>query len=319
MDVLMIGREDPAGMMIAFCNAINRYSEHTARCVLLDTPHSSLYDVDIRECDCMVDDDYSEIEHLLTRSNIIHFHNLIDENVAVGPLCVRDYVHGKAFLHHHHGHHDLFINAAMYSERYRRFHRKVVVSTPDLLKVLPDATWQPNLVPIYDVHFLPRMDHLGSNSCVKLVQAPTRKWQKQTASFRKVTEALKREFSFIETHILVDLPQNDCLRFKRNCHISFDHMNGWFGIASLESLSHGLPTLAGLDDWNIECIRKFTGTTENPWILTRSEEELEEKLRLLIQDPAVRINVGKSSRSFMENYWTEQHALGVLLETYRSL
>jgi glycosyltransferase involved in cell wall biosynthesis len=319
MRIVMIGREDPGGMMIGFTNAINRLTEHQARSIVLDAPRHAHYQIDIMQSELMQEDDYGEIEHLLTQADIIHFHMLIDENVMIGPLCLRDYVHGKRFLHHHHGHHDLFVNASSFTEKYRKLDRRVIVSTPDLLKILPDATWQPNLVPIHQVHYLPRYDHLNATERVKIVQAPTRKWQKQTAVFRKVTDELRNTYPQIELYILTDIPQAECLRFKRNCHISFDHMNGWFGIASLESLAHGLPTVAGLDDWNIECIQNFTGTDEVPWVVARSEDELREKLAKLGHDIPYRVAIGQGSRRFMENHWTEQHALDVLLQTYESL
>ena len=72
-------------------------------------------------------------------------------------------------------------------------------------------------------------------------------------------DRLEEKFPNLERVLIERTAYRDCLRIKRSCHIVFDHMRGWFGIASLESLCQGKPVVAGLDDWNVEQIREFTG------------------------------------------------------------
>jgi glycosyltransferase involved in cell wall biosynthesis len=96
-------------------------------------------------------------------------------------------------------------------------------------------------------------------------------------------------------------------------------MRGWFGIASLESLCHGKPVIAGLDEWNIECIKAFTGADKLPWIIARNQEELEDKLPDLIEDSNLRDHTGRSSRLFMEKQWNEQRVLDLLFKIYEGL
>jgi glycosyltransferase involved in cell wall biosynthesis len=106
---------------------------------------------------------------------------------------------------------------------------------------------------------------------------------------------------------------------KRSCHIAFDHMRGWFGIASLESLSQGKPVVAGLDAWNVGCIREFTGAEELPWVIARDGEQLFRNLESLVRDTQLRERLGKKSRRFMQNCWTEQRCLQILLDMYEIL
>ena len=77
MNILMLGLNDPAGMMIAFANAINRYTEHRARSISLRTVYSVDFEYDL-ELPRIKDEDFSEIEHLLKTSDIFHFHMLMD-------------------------------------------------------------------------------------------------------------------------------------------------------------------------------------------------------------------------------------------------
>lgn len=314
----MITHNDPAGMGIAFTNAINRYTKHRSRLITSTELYGINFEKDIHLPD-IEDDDFGEVEQLLRDADIIHFHLLKDENSHIGPLVIRDYIQGKKIIHHHHGHPDYLINADVYNEKYEKLKRKIIVSTPDLLKVANNAVWVPNLVPIYDVRFMPRFENTIENDTIKVCQSPTRKFHKHTSMFKSVMEGLKKKYSNIETVIIEKTLYVDCLRRKRACHIVFDHMCGWFGIASLESLSHGKPVIAGLDDWNIKCIKEFTGAEKLPWIVARNKEELYERLGALISDEGLRKSSGEYSRKFMEDFWTENHALSILIDQYENL
>jgi hypothetical protein len=318
MKILMITDNDPAGMGISFTNAINRYSDHSCRLVTTAEKYGFEYETDIHLPD-ILDDDFGELEQLLKEADIIHFHVLKDENSHLGPLVIRDYIKGKKILHHHHGHPDYIINAPAYNEKYKRLKRKVIVSTPDLLKVAEDATWLPNLVPLADVHYLPRYEENLPVKPVKICQAPTRKYHKHTAVFSEVMKAIERKYPEVQCVILERMTHIECLKQKRCCHIVFDHMRGWFGISSLESLSHGKPVIAGLDAWNIKCINDFTGTTHLPWLIARDADQLSALLLTLVSDREQRQKSGLDARKFMEQHWTEQRVLAVLLAVYQSL
>lgn len=315
----MITDNDPAGMAIAFANALNRYTEHECRLITTAEKYGFDYEKDIHLPD-LVDDDFGEIEQLLRDSEIFHFHVLKDENSHLGPLVIRDYIKSKKILHHHHGHPDYILNAKTYNEKYRRLNRKVVVSTPDLLKVAENATWLPNLVPLNDVQFLPRYDLALPQDVVKICQAPTRKFHKHTHEFKAAMQSLQQKYPGRVEQVIIELkPYMECLQIKKSCHIAFDHMRGWFGIASLESLSQGKPVIAGLDDWNIDCIKEFTGADELPWVVARNQEELKVQLEMLILDGEKRNDIGVTGRQFMEDRWSEHHVVKKLLEIYNAL
>ena len=64
MNILMITANDPAGMGIAFTNAINRYTEHTCRLITTAEMYGLDFEKDIHLPD-IHDDDFGEVEHLL--------------------------------------------------------------------------------------------------------------------------------------------------------------------------------------------------------------------------------------------------------------
>ncbi len=317
MKILMIAENDPAGMAIAFTNAINRYTEHTARLITLQTRYNVNFESDLHLPN-IADDDFSEVEQLLKDADIIHFHMLFDENRVLGPLLVRDYIQNTALLYHHHGHPDFMANAETYRRRYAESGRCAIVSTPDLLRLLPESTWMPNLVPLYDVQFMPyagmRADH-----DVRICQAPTRKFNKDTQMFLDVMEEITREYPRVQRVVVENQSYFDCLRIKRGCDIVFDHMQGHFGISSLESLAQAKAVIAGLDELNVEQIRLFMGTDENPWVIARDRDQLYARLEELIRDPDRRREVGARARQLMEGHWTEQKVVGKLVSVYEEL
>ncbi len=314
----MITDNDPAGMGIAFTNAINRYTDHACRLITTQERYGLGFEKDIHIPD-INDDDFGEVEQLLKDADILHFHVFKDENSHLGPLIIRDYIKGKEIIHHHHGHPDFLINVDLYNQKYKKLGRKVIVSTPDLLKITENTVWIPNIVPIYDVQFLPRYENSLQNNIVKICQSPTRKFHKHTGELKSVLSELVKRGLDLEILIIEKTPYFECLRLKSSCNIIFDHMRGWFGIASLESLSHGKPVIAGLDNWNIQCIKEFTGSEKLPWLIARNKEELSVTLKDLVNDKDLRQSTGESSRMFMEKYWTEQKALSLLLNEYNGL
>lgn len=317
MKILMITDNDPAGMGIAFTNAINRYSDHTCRLITTQERYGLGFETDIHLPD-IEDDDFGEIEQLLNDADIIHFHMLRDENSHLGPLVIRDFIKEKIIVHHHHGHPDFLINAEAFREKYRRLKRRVMVSTPDLLNVTENAVWIPNIVPVFDAQFMPRYDDNLPGERLRICQSPTRKFHKHTREFKTVMNDLEKRYDHLETIILEKVPYFRCLAIKRTCHIVFDHMRGWFGIASLESLCHGKPVIAGLDDFNQACIREFTGWETLPWHVARNEEDLRKTLIRLIEDNDLRLVSGKASRRFMEEAWNERRVLDRLFDFYRT-
>ena len=56
-----------------------------------------------------------------------------------------------------------------------------------------------------------------------------------------------------------------------------------------------------------------------PWVVARDEEQLHRKISELAEDKALRLETGRKAREYMEKYWTERHAIKVLLNLYEEL
>ncbi len=316
MKILMITENDPAGMGIAFCNAINRYTEHQCRLITTEIRYNFMFKKDLH-VPFLDGDGFDEIRDLLKKADVLHFHMLSDEHMKLGDLKVIDYVKGKKILHHHHGHPGFRSDPLKYQAKYKKLERKSIVSTPDLLKLLPDAEWIPNIVPINDALFMPLKR--AADAKVRVCQAPTRKDLKNTEAFEEVMDSLTQQYDNLEYYIIENTLYSECLKLKQGCDIQFDHMQGYFGVSSLESLSQGKPVIAGLDACNVESIKQFTGVDDIPWLIVRNKKQLEDVFSELIEDEDLREDKGAKSRQFMEFCWTEHQVLDRLINIYNSL
>ena len=316
MNILMITENDPAGTGIAFTNAINKFTDHRCRLITTATRYNFGFEKDLHVPD-LDEEGFREISELLQKADILHFHLLADEYTELGPVRAKEFIAGKAILHHHHGHPDFRSHPEKFREKYHRLKRKVLVSTPDLLKLLPDAVYQPNLVPMNDSGYLP-LSIEGKNG-VRICQAPTRTDLKNTDEFKTVMASLEAKYGNVEGVVIENTRHEECLRIKQVCDIHFDHMQGYYGVSSLESLSQGRPVIAGLDEWNLKCIKEFCGCDDAPWVIARNRDELEDRLEKLIGDEALRNSIGLESRKFMEQHWTEPQVLNNLLRVYEEL
>jgi hypothetical protein len=312
----MITENDPAGMGIAFSRAINRVSEHQCRLVTTATRYNFCFQKDLHVPD-LNEEGLDEIRQLLHEADIIHFHILADENLPLGPINVGDFILRKRVVHHHHGHPDFRTNPEKYRWKYRRRGRKALVSTPDLLHMLPEAHWQPNLVPIHDPLYMPIS--ANGNGSVRVCHSPTRKDLKNTDEFKLVMSSVQSKHRNVECVVVENTRHEICLKIKQSSDIHFDHMQGYFGVSSLEGLSQGKPVIAGVDEWNLKCLKDFTGADELPWIVARDQEQLKQKLIQLVCSAQLRLEVGTRSRNLMERHWNEHVVLAELFRLYDKL
>ncbi|GAB7079294.1 glycosyltransferase [Megalodesulfovibrio paquesii] len=314
MLILMLAENDPAGTAIRFAKAVNACTDHHCRVVTAQTRYAHAWEPDLHVPD-LDPAGLDELEGLLRRADVFHFHMVIDEHYAFGPFTPRDYLRGKRIVHHHHGHHDFRSNPEKFRHKYQQLgRRRLLVSTPDLRCLLPEARWQPNLVPLPEA--IPPLP-----PCPPLIisHAPTRKDLKNTDELLRIVARLQPAFPQLALDLIDNVPHVDCLARKAHSHLTFDHMQGYYGMSSLESLAMGRPVIAGLSGHTRRTICETLGCETLPWLQACTGAELEALLRSLLQDPdTLAFLAGSASRSrqFMEAHWSPERIVGMLLEAY---
>jgi glycosyltransferase involved in cell wall biosynthesis len=312
----MLAINDPAGTAIQFCRALNRHTEHTARLATLETRYTHSWEKDMHLPD-LGPDGVAELGILMREADVFHFHMTCDEHQPFGPHLPADHLRGKAVVHHHHGHHDFRSNPGAFRDKYRRLGRaNLLVSTPDLMHLLPEAAWLPNLVPVDDPLLTPLPGRFDAPGPLRVCHSPTRKDLKNTDDFMAVVRAMAGGPHRLAVDLIDDVPNAECLERKRRCHVLFDHMQGYYGVSSLEGLSQGLAVIAGLDDWNRGQVVRFAGTDDLPWVIATDRDQLADRLRELAGDSGHCRAVGEASRRFMVERWSDRIVAGRLARFY---
>jgi len=316
----MIAVNDPAGTGIAFCRAVNRLERddrHSCRLVTLETRYTHSWGKDLHVPD-LDEAGLAELERLLKTSDVLHFHMTADEHLRLGPFLPADFLAGKAVVHHEHGHHDFRSDPERFRAKYRALGRNnLLVSTPDLLRMMPEARWQPNLVHEQEALFRPaERQWFGP---LNIAHSPTRKDLKNTDDLLAVVDELSRSGLDLRLDLIDNVPNAECLARKQAAHVLFDHMQGYYGVSSLEGLSQGLAVIAGLDAWNRQHVAEFSGTEDLPWVVARNRDELAARLRELAGDLERCREIGAASRRFVEERWSEAKVAGRLADFWDAL
>jgi hypothetical protein len=109
------------------------------------------------------------------------------------------------------------------------------------------------------------------------------------------------------------------LTAKRSSRIVVDEMvTGSYHISGLEGLSQGKPVLSYLDDRARWIMAHFSGTGSSPFINVRMEDAYT-VLDYLLTHPEEAAEIGRNSRIFVENHWSQKILVNHFQDVYQKL
>lgn len=114
-------------------------------------------------------------------------------------------------------------------------------------------------------------------------------------------------------------PLGQALTAKRSSRIVVDEMvTGSYHISGIEGLSQGKPVLSYLDDRARWMMSHFSGTDLCPFINVRMEDAYT-VLDYLLTHPDEVNEIGRESRVFVENHWSQKKLIKHFQEVYEKL
>ncbi len=115
------------------------------------------------------------------------------------------------------------------------------------------------------------------------------------------------------------MPWLDSLKRRRRANIHIDEVStGSYHLSSLEALSQGTVTIAGIAPWMEDIIRKATGCQDIPWVVA-NENNLSSVIENLILDWDSLLEKQRQSRKWMEKYWAPEIIIKDYTKIYESL
>jgi hypothetical protein len=191
----------------------------------------------------------------------------------------------------------------------REKHLEAGLREPSLVKLVvaqyqvrlyPECRPVPNAIPIDDPLHRPA----GAENDPPVVaftpgNCDRRGWRSKGCG--STMAVLKRGFQY---RFVSGAPWVEAMEAKRGCDIAIDEVvTGSYHLCSLEALSLGLATIAGLDERTVDALEAVTGTREHPWILARPNT-LRRELNRLVADDGYRRAKRTEGRAYMERHWS---------------
>jgi glycosyltransferase involved in cell wall biosynthesis len=146
-----------------------------------------------------------------------------------------------------------------------------------------------------------------------VVHAPSNREKKGTRFVIEACEQLPVELDIVE-----GVPHDVARERYARADIVVDQLNaGWHGVFALESMALGKPVVAHLKPDVVE--RSATGYGVRVPIVPATAETLVEALRPLVEEPALRREIGAQSRAYVEQVHDIDHVADRLIDLYGSL
>ena len=185
----------------------------------------------------------------------------------------------------------------------------ILVSTPDLLDVIPDAHHLPVALDLDRWSVEPREN--TRNATFKIVHAPTDPDFKGTAYLLRAVEVLKAEGHDISLEVLREVPRDDALRRIAGADIFVDQLGvGWYGLAAVEAMALGVPTICHIRD-------DLAGYLTPLPLITASKMTIESTLRFVLANRDALPDYGSAGRRFVEKHHDSRAVVATLIDIYR--
>ena len=149
----------------------------------------------------------------------------------------------------------------------------------------------------------------GKDNVVKILHTPNHKGFKGTEFLVQAIEELKAEGIKVELILLENIQNEEVKKIMQDVDILAEQFIGTgYALSGIEGMASGLPVLANLENEAYTRIfRRYSFLNECP-ILSTTPEILKENLKILIQNPELRQELGQAGRAYVEKYHSDKMA-----------
>ena len=253
-----------------------------------------------------IDPSWSRLSALIREASLIHVHGLATYSLLRPELA------SKPFLVHIHGTPD---RASGYLPAFPH-----VVATPDLLDDFPQATFIPNMI---ERTGLEASAPFSGAEPLRIFKSPSLH-DKHQKLFAKMVGAVADRIGERMAYVAPaqPMPHRELCALRASCHISLDHLHGYYGLESLEALAQGLVAVNGLSAVNRRRVASVLGSAP-PFAIAREPAAVGQLLITLVQealtDPARFAARRAKGPAYMAQVHSEEALAELWLRTYRAL
>jgi len=177
----------------------------------------------------------------------IHYHTT--PVVSGLDMLVLKYLLRKKIYIHYHG---TEIRGKKQPFIHKLIADRTFVSTPDLLKDVPDAEWLPNLVIEEEIPFEIRKQYLRSKQVtgpIVILHTPTDRELKGTIYVEEAINKLKQNGYNIDYREISGKSHSEILKEMAKCDVYVDQLIlGWYGVSSIECALMEIPSICFIEE-----------------------------------------------------------------------
>lgn len=173
------------------------------------------------------------------------------------------------------------------------------VTMPSIL-VIDTTAWTPKSVYSYAD---------GANDYVKVIHTPNHRGFKGTEYIIQAVNELIEEGLKIKLVLLEKIPNREVKKLMQEADILAEQLvfTG-YAMSALEGMASGMPVMSNLEhEAYTRVFRRYAYLNECP-ILSTTPENIKTNLRILVQNPKLREELGRAGRQFVEKYHSYQTA-----------
>ena len=318
-----------AGAPIRIVNAINKYSEHSARLITL-TKNNPTYTQRTYPSDLIYDESKDECLSLIENADIVHFHHFFDINSEDNSFGLNFYSstkNGCKFVRHFHTNLDTVLSWTPNDNCLREG-----IINDDLPKfVVPhcaeryflNAKVVPNIIPHDDELYLPYNPNNKKLVIFFSTTSSATAWEErwETKGKNEVLKIIKNleKKGLCELRFVENAPYEECLKLKQSSDIVVgDVVTGSYHLTELEGLSMGKPVLCYVDGKTQMTLTNLTECKAMPFINT-GIEYLENVLVALCSDRNLVEQIGNISRNWIESYYHVKNMVQIYISYYQHI
>jgi tetratricopeptide (TPR) repeat protein len=309
LNILIYADFNVAGQLTKLCRALNQYTPHKARCIIVQDDYLQ-YDRDIilrDQTGRQVVQDFSEIQELVKKADFFHIGR---QAVNLPNLDFNRILNEKNCLVQYFGSH-----LRMNHKRLFLWHLKrniAAVVGYGWTQAFPLHRKFYHIQQFFDPSPFKRVPRLKKGDTIRVVHAPTNREVKRTADFVAAMEPLVREFN-VEMDIIEGVGNEACLARKAKGHITYDEMGTpTFGLNSVESMAIGHVALSSVNPHVLSYM------PDTP-VVRITQESLGPMLRRLVSDHELVNAIGDRSFEFVRNHYNEERSVTQFAHLYNGI
>jgi len=323
VNILSINSEDICGISKTLADAVNTQTSHkmqvvTRHMTVREYPYQHLWGVNLND---------AKLRELCEWADVLNF-NDYPPSMPLGKVNFTDYVRqGKRVMMTFHG--TFFRRTPKVREEVMSNAYKTLITMPIMFGYMDDdvtrTEWLPFPIPTDDPRFLP-IDKEDKYPYFAICHSPgeVHRWNiKDTDAIIDATEKMggkvmyNPDLKVLDTDYLIttvqaindmnratnmrlmlltDTKWEDCLAIKQRCTVAFDHLQGYYGVNTAESMSMGLPTICNPNYQYYKHAMERYGK-EPPFVIS-DRVILPDTIRMLREDNELVQEIGFQSRDY---------------------